>query len=250
MIGAVRAGVLLRGYNRVMDGQITIKDRHWIRWVLVVVVLVVLTVIGTVIWRRVLMDRYRSKRLAVVIPGQVYRSGQISIYRIEDDLKRLKIRRIVSLGGYDPNDRQIVKEAEVARKLGITLHYHTLNGWGTGAISDYANALKEIQRARSAGEPVLVHCAAGTNRTGAAIAFYRMLVQGWSADRAMQEMTEYDFDPVANPRLLPYMNRHMKQLTEILVCDGVMDEPAQIPRIEPTHPDSGEQWRMLLRSIF
>ncbi len=41
--------------------------------------------------------------------------------------------------------------------------------------------------------PVYVHCAGGRHRTGAMIAVYRMAVQGWDANRAYEEMKDYDF---------------------------------------------------------
>ena len=41
--------------------------------------------------------------------------------------------------------------------------------------------------------PVYVHCASGRYRTGAMTAVFRMTVQGWGADRAYEEMKDYDF---------------------------------------------------------
>lgn len=41
--------------------------------------------------------------------------------------------------------------------------------------------------------PVYVHCAGGRHRTGAMTAVFRMTVQGWDADRAYEEMKDYDF---------------------------------------------------------
>jgi protein tyrosine/serine phosphatase len=41
--------------------------------------------------------------------------------------------------------------------------------------------------------PVYVHCAGGRHRTGAMTAVYRMTVQGWDANRAYEEMKDYDF---------------------------------------------------------
>jgi tyrosine-protein phosphatase SIW14 len=41
--------------------------------------------------------------------------------------------------------------------------------------------------------PVFVHCAGGRHRTGAMIAIYRMTHDGWTADRAYQEMKQFDF---------------------------------------------------------
>jgi tyrosine-protein phosphatase SIW14 len=41
--------------------------------------------------------------------------------------------------------------------------------------------------------PVYVHCAGGRHRTGAMTAIFRMTTQGWDANRAYEEMKEYDF---------------------------------------------------------
>jgi protein tyrosine/serine phosphatase len=39
------------------------------------------------------------------------------------------------------------------------------------------------------GGPYFVHCQHGADRTGMAMAVYRMVVQGWSKDEAIEEMT-------------------------------------------------------------
>jgi hypothetical protein len=39
-------------------------------------------------------------------------------------------------------------------------------------------------------QPVLVHCAQGSDRTGMMVAIYRIVVQGWSKDDALKEMVE------------------------------------------------------------
>lgn len=45
-----------------------------------------------------------------------------------------------------------------------------------------------------ANQPVFVHCAGGRHRTGAMSAIYRMTHDGWNAERAFQEMKQYDFE--------------------------------------------------------
>ena len=42
-------------------------------------------------------------------------------------------------------------------------------------------------------QPVYVHCAGGRHRTGVMTAVYRMAQDGWTADRAFQEMKQYRF---------------------------------------------------------
>ena len=42
--------------------------------------------------------------------------------------------------------------------------------------------------------PVYVHCKGGRHRTGALTAIYRIRHDGWTADQAYKEMTEFDFN--------------------------------------------------------
>jgi protein tyrosine phosphatase (PTP) superfamily phosphohydrolase (DUF442 family) len=38
--------------------------------------------------------------------------------------------------------------------------------------------------------PLLIHCQQGADRTGAMVALYRVVVQGWTAEKAVEEMTQ------------------------------------------------------------
>lgn len=53
-------------------------------------------------------------------------------------------------------------------------------------------ALRAIQMAESKGA-VLIHCKPGSNRTGLMAAMYRVVVQGWSKEDALNEMTQGGF---------------------------------------------------------
>ena len=54
--------------------------------------------------------------------------------------------------------------------------------------SDVLAALKAIKEAEANG-PVLMHCKHGSDRTGLMAAMYRVVVQGWSKEDALNEMT-------------------------------------------------------------
>jgi protein tyrosine/serine phosphatase len=58
--------------------------------------------------------------------------------------------------------------------------------------SDVLKALRAIQSAEADG-PVLMHCKHGSDRTGLMAAMYRVVVQGWSKEQALKEMTEGGF---------------------------------------------------------
>jgi tyrosine-protein phosphatase SIW14 len=58
-------------------------------------------------------------------------------------------------------------------------------------------------------QPVFVHCQHGSDRTGAMIAAYRMVIQGWTAEQAIAEMTgnKYGFH-----KIWWNLPRHIKNL--------------------------------------
>lgn len=58
--------------------------------------------------------------------------------------------------------------------------------------SDILSALRAIQAGEAKGA-VLMHCKHGSDRTGLVAAMYRVVVQGWSKEDALNEMTEGGF---------------------------------------------------------
>ncbi|NUT74250.1 protein tyrosine phosphatase [Pseudomonas sp. C1C7] len=58
--------------------------------------------------------------------------------------------------------------------------------------ADVLKALRAIQEAETRG-PVLMHCKHGSDRTGLMAAMYRVVVQGWSKEEALSEMTRGGF---------------------------------------------------------
>ncbi|MEJ5061634.1 MULTISPECIES: tyrosine-protein phosphatase [unclassified Pseudomonas] len=58
--------------------------------------------------------------------------------------------------------------------------------------ADILKALRTIQSAEANG-PVLMHCKHGSDRTGLIAAMYRVIVQGWSKEDALSEMTQGGF---------------------------------------------------------
>lgn len=58
--------------------------------------------------------------------------------------------------------------------------------------ADVLKTLRAIQAAEANG-PVLMHCKHGSDRTGLMAAMYRVVVQGWSKEDALSEMTQGGF---------------------------------------------------------
>jgi len=116
-----------------------------------------------------------------VAPG-FYRSAQptkLGFARLASDLQ---IRTVVNL-------RELHDDAPLAAGLPIELRRIGINTWHIGDDNGekVVRALSAIRQGRDKG-PVLVHCQHGSDRTGAIVAFYRILVENWDKERAIAEM--------------------------------------------------------------
>ena len=64
-----------------------------------------------------------------------------------------------------------------------------------------------------ANQPVFVHCHGGRHRTGAMTAVYRMTQEGWTAQRAYQEMKRYKFETLlGHPKLKRFVYDYYAQM--------------------------------------
>lgn len=101
-----------------------------------------------------------------VVPGRLYRSGEMSHADLQEILQKNKIGTVVDLR---LGNSHSVKEAELVSSLG--LQYHHLRWRGSQMIpADNLAALLHIYD--TAPEPILVHCTSGTHRSGVAAALW------------------------------------------------------------------------------
>ena len=185
---------------------------------------------GVWFWEGVAKDRLLPKRWAVVEEGRIYRSGQLSAALVKKTLQRHGIKVIVALTGAMPNDRDQAAEQRAADELGIELLRFPLKGDGTGEVSQYARAVAAVAEAKRQGKPVLVHCAAGAQRTGGVIACYQLLVEHQSPADVVTEKRQHGWDPRDNPALLPYLNQNLGEIAALLREQGIIESiPDPLP---------------------
>ncbi len=204
-------------------------NRH--KWVFVAVPAIV---IGLAIWAwfGIIRDQVIPKKFGVVVPGHIYRSGQISAPLIKKTLTKYNIRVIIDLTSDDPKDHDKQAEKQAATELNIKVLRFPMSGNGTGDVNDYASAVAAIANSEKQNQPVLVHCAAGAMRTGGVIATYRLLVQKIDPNIVEDEMEKYGCAIDDKPVLRSFLNDNMAGLTKQLKQAGVINEiPAAIPQI-------------------
>jgi len=177
-------------------------------------------------------DRFVPRKLRTIDAESIYASGQIDRHLIRQVLVDHHIRTIVCLSADDPDDPDAVAEKEIAGELGIERFVDPLSGDGTGDIQSYADAITQIVQAQRQGRVVLVHCTSGVQRSGGATFFYRVLIEHWDADAAVQEMIHNGFKTRSNSTLIPYLNSHISEAAALLAQRGVIDHiPSPLPQI-------------------
>jgi protein tyrosine phosphatase (PTP) superfamily phosphohydrolase (DUF442 family) len=173
-------------------------------------------------WEDVAKDRLIPKRWATVEEGRIYRSGQLSAALVRKMLVRHGIKVIVSLTGEIPHDPDQEAEKKAAEELGIELLRLPLSGDGTGDVHRYAEAVAAIVEAKRQARPVLVHCAAGAQRTGGVIACYRLLVEGRPPAYVLKEMGRCGWKP-KDTALPAYLNQNLGTIAALLCDKGIIE---------------------------
>ncbi len=190
--------------------------------------------LGFLLWETVLEDRLVAKRFGVVVPGEVYRSGQISQWMLEPTLEKHGIQVIIDMNGVETDDPHQAAEIDFLNRTRFEHYRYRLSGDGIGDIRNYALALKTIEDCRARHKPVLVHCSAGSQRTGGVVAMFRVLIQKQSPESVVAELERYDWRPGKDQVLLDYLNSHMAELAKLLVEMHVIETvPNPLPVLHP-----------------
>lgn len=161
-----------------------------------------------------------SRKSAVGVPnfGEVtpnlFRGGQPGADGFKT-LKEMGVGIVVDMrGGSNAQEKAAVT------KLGM--EYVSIP-WHCTFPSDepMARFLKLMDENRD--KKVFVHCRLGADRTGMAIAAYRMASEGWSADEALNEMAKFGFD-WEHHMFCPTLERFEKSFPQRLRSDAAFEE--------------------------
>ena len=132
------------------------------------------------------------------VSDEVYRGAQPSAEGMKQ-LEKLGVKTVVNLR-FLLSDRDELK--------GTALAYEHIN-----MVTFHAEAADAVAFLRIVSDPnrtpVFVHCQHGADRTGTMCAVYRIAVQGWSKEEAIEEMTKGGFSHHAIWKNLPRFIRKL-----------------------------------------
>ncbi|MGL4464868.1 MAG: fused DSP-PTPase phosphatase/NAD kinase-like protein, partial [Planctomycetia bacterium] len=109
------------------------------------------------------------------------RSGGLRDDQLADAVRRHGVKTVFSFTHGNNAGEQAVCDT-----LGVERFFCYLPGDGIGPDDPYLRFLQVASDPKH--HPVLVHCSAGVQRTGGAVALFRTVLDGWSVDDAVQEM--------------------------------------------------------------
>jgi hypothetical protein len=191
--------------------------------------------IGGVIWWREGGKRlFYPRKFDAIESGFLYRSGQIHRRLIDDTLRAHGIDLVIDLAPDGTPDADEAAELAAIERAGIRRLGFTLDGSGRGDPSAYSEALAAIVQAKRDGQQVLVHCNAGSERTGGVAMLYRTLYQGWSGADAWAEYATYRNRPPEMGKVAWYLNQNVARIARELVAAGALDAvPDPLPVYGP-----------------
>jgi tyrosine-protein phosphatase SIW14 len=118
-----------------------------------------------------------------------------------DELKKLGIDTIVDLRGERPG--LMMRERKHAESLGMRFVNIPGNGWSPPRdeqLVQFFSLIRERPRRH-----IYVHCWLGGDRAGVFLATYRITFEGWTPDKALDEMRMFHFHGFWHPAMTAYI---------------------------------------------
>lgn len=119
--------------------------------------------------------------------GVVYRSSWLGSEKLEQAVDRLGVKSVLNLCGEQPGAAWYEGEVEVSRRRGVKFVSLALSA---NTALDASQVAKLAEVVRDAPKPLLIHCRAGSDRTGLASAIY-VALRGGSLRDAQDQLSLY-----------------------------------------------------------
>jgi len=182
-----------------------------------VIIIMLAAGLGGYYFGHLLLGRNPFLNFAEVVPGTLFRSGELKLADLEKVVAVHEIQTIVCLSGRENSQIEAYARKQGLNLVGIQMRANRppgpdrlglalkiISGQGfrrqdsSWLLEDYVGP--ETDPVKLPG-PYLLHCQAGADRTGYVVAVYRICFEGWSPDSARMEMLRYYHLPLKFPRL-------------------------------------------------
>ena len=164
--------------------------------------------------RTVFNDNYHT-----VIPGQCFRSKTMSPAALAQHIEADKIKGILILREMGLNDYWYHAQKAVAQNLNVALYRVELNARVLPSRYQLKKVLYYLKNHKDDGQPILIHCVAGVDRTGM-ISALRLMMDGVPTEKALEQLAlkyghmEWRF---------PHCRETIKQLGQLIEMHGSLE---------------------------
>jgi protein tyrosine phosphatase (PTP) superfamily phosphohydrolase (DUF442 family) len=153
------------------------------------------------------------------------------------ELKILGITTIVDLRGEDRE--KIAWERKRAESLGLRFVHIPVDGWSPPTDEQVVQFLSLFRD--NPGQKIFMHCHFGDDRTGVFTAVYRMAIQKWSAEQAINEMYFFGFNGFWHPSMKTFIRDFPARLNSAPTFAPLRTPPSQpSPAKPPVPPQPGD----------
>lgn len=135
-----------------------------------------------------------------VLPGQLYRSAQLSGERLGQEIDRYGIKTVINLRGENTGRGWYDDEVQATAAHGAT---HVDFGMSASKDLTPEKTQRLLSLLKTAEQPILVHCMSGADRTGLASVIFLQQVAGVDEEEA-----EWQLSPVYGHINLPFLGTY------------------------------------------
>jgi protein tyrosine/serine phosphatase len=129
----------------------------------------------------------------VVTSGKCYRSGQMNYKEICKTISQYKIRTVVNLTGVK-KESWYLEEIKAAHEFGVKHVDIKLSSDKLPPPQEISGLLQALQ---NGPYPILIHCRAGSDRSGLACAIYRNIIENVALDVAVREQLTWRYGHIS-----------------------------------------------------
>lgn len=187
------------------------------------------------------LGRWFTGNLGTVIPGEVYRSSQLSSSGLTRVLTDRQIRTVLNLRGPNPEQPWYVDERAATLAAGAT-QVDVAMASDLWLTRDQARMLLDLLD--RCERPMLIHCQWGAERTGLVAAWVELLRPGGSLEAARRQFAPYYLYLPIKDGLV--MRAHIEQYAGWLREGGFTHTPDRFRQWVRTEYDPGspsrEEW--------
>jgi tyrosine-protein phosphatase SIW14 len=138
------------------------------------------------------------------------------------ELKKLGVTTIVDLRG---EDRETLEwERGESEALGMRFVHIPVSGWAPPSDEQVTQFLSLFHG--SPKQKIFVHCRFGDDRTGVFVATYRMAIDKWTPEQAMNEMYFFGFNGFWHPSMKKFIREFPEHLRSATVLAPVVQAPS------------------------